>query len=229
MPQEYIIPFVIVITLFVIFYAINMASIFFDKEKLRRITKPFPFLGAVIFLMIIHIDKPLMYLPFIFGIIGDILLLDRSKKLFLYIGAVSFLINHLLLSFLIHVEFNFINPFFIIFGIVGSILLSLVVFNILFARYNKKHDITRAESVLGSIYVSNIIYNISLSVVLLIITQNLLLLIFLFGYILFLISDMAIYAKPLNQKYRIPRQGIISGAYYIAQIMFFIFTFLTLV
>lgn len=88
--------FFVFIALFAAFSLTNVIAAFFEKEKLRHITKPFCllFLGASI--ISASPDFWMLGLGCFFGSLGDLLLIYKEKKVLLLGGLVSFFVGHCL-------------------------------------------------------------------------------------------------------------------------------------
>ena len=67
----------------------------YENEKWRHITKPLCLLFLSVALICQFPDKPFLYLITIFSLLGDILLLYKSKFIFFLLGAISFLLGHI--------------------------------------------------------------------------------------------------------------------------------------
>lgn len=80
--------------LFVIASIINLISGFLEKEKVRKISKPFClfFLSLAVILAVPH--YPMLYIAALAGFIGDIILIWKDNKVCVGLGVVSFWIGH---------------------------------------------------------------------------------------------------------------------------------------
>ena len=79
---------------FVICAIIQLVFAFLEKEKYRRIEKPFCLLSLAVFALVCLPNKPLIYVGAIFGMIGDILVIIKDKKYFSW-GVLSFFFGHI--------------------------------------------------------------------------------------------------------------------------------------
>ncbi len=86
--------FLVFSILFGIFSLINILTGFFEKEKLRRISKPFCLIFLGIAAAISLPDYCLIYIGCFLGSIGDFLHLYKNNKICLVSGLSSFLLGH---------------------------------------------------------------------------------------------------------------------------------------
>ena len=94
--------------LFLIASIVHLVFCFLEKEKLRKITKPFPLallFFALVFAMPTH---PLIYLGSLLCLAGDVALLRKHKVWWFSFGLIFFLIGHLL--FITEVGLQMGNP-----------------------------------------------------------------------------------------------------------------------
>lgn len=90
------IPFCVFFSLFLLSSIIHLVFCFLEKEKLRKITKPFCVFFLAIAVIFICPNEWLIYTGLLFGVVGDILLLKKHKVWPLVIGTFSFFVNHCL-------------------------------------------------------------------------------------------------------------------------------------
>lgn len=88
------IPTYIMFGLFVATAIVQLIFAFLEKEKYRRIEKPFCLLTLAIFACVTLPTKPLIYIGALLGMIGDILVIIKDKKYFNW-GVFSFFLGHL--------------------------------------------------------------------------------------------------------------------------------------
>lgn len=86
--------FLVFCALFGIFSVVNILAGFFEKEKLRRISKPFCLVFLGVAATIALPEYYLIYIGCFLGSIGDFLLLYKSNKICLVSGLSSFLLGH---------------------------------------------------------------------------------------------------------------------------------------
>lgn len=85
------------IVLFAVFGAYSIAHLvfcFLEKEKLRKITKPFCLVLLGIAALVAKPDLPLIYIGAFLGAIGDIFLINKKKMLFFLTGTFFFISGH---------------------------------------------------------------------------------------------------------------------------------------
>lgn len=87
-------PFLVFSILFGATSAINIIASFFEKEKIRRLSKPFCLLFLGIAASIAIPTYFLIYIGCFLGALGDFLLLYKDNKSCLLLGLSSFLIGH---------------------------------------------------------------------------------------------------------------------------------------
>lgn len=80
--------------IFVIASIIQLVFAFLEKEKYRRIEKPFCLLSLAIFALVCFPTGPLIYVGAFLGMIGDVLVIIKDKKYFAW-GVLSFFFGHL--------------------------------------------------------------------------------------------------------------------------------------
>lgn len=73
----------------------HLVFVFLEKEKQREITKPMIMVALLIFALLSKINEPLIYLGMAFSLLGDVLLLLRSRKIYFVIGACFFSLTHI--------------------------------------------------------------------------------------------------------------------------------------
>ncbi len=82
--------------LYLILCGIELYFAFVEKEKARKIIKPFCVLSLTLFALLTFPDAYLIWLGLLFGVIGDVFFIFKDKQKCVYLGMASFLINHLL-------------------------------------------------------------------------------------------------------------------------------------
>jgi len=120
--------FYVFISLFGLFSLINVIAAFFEKEKIRHISKPFCllFLGASI--ISASLDFWILGLGCFFGSLGDLLLLYKEKKPLLLGGLVSFFVGHCLYIARALIYFNSLNLLRLPEFLYGSLAIFLVFY-----------------------------------------------------------------------------------------------------
>ncbi len=79
--------------LFVAATIIQLVSAFLEKETLRKITKPFCVFFLALAVVVTLPTHPLVYIGAFLGVLGDIALISKNKKIFL-LGTILFLSGH---------------------------------------------------------------------------------------------------------------------------------------
>lgn len=96
---------------FALFGAISIVNLYFaftEKDKYRKITKPFCLTFLIIAAILYKPTSPYIYIGAIFGLIGDIFFIWPSKKGFFLYGIIAFLIGHIfyLIQIILSLEGN---------------------------------------------------------------------------------------------------------------------------
>lgn len=177
--------------------------------------KVFPILALIIGMIVLTPKYPTIYIALMFGMIGDLFLLSFDKKFF-FVGASAFLVQHLFNIYNIYSTSVFEFPYYIL-GIYAGLM---VVFFIASYFLLKKFASTPFLA-LGAIYGSTLVLNVIYGSIMASQTNNMLYLLFVFGYIFFMISDGFIaqkrFIKPFGQI-----QFVVMSTYYVAQYLLFL-------
>lgn len=78
--------------LFVVATIIQLIFAFLEKEKYRRIEKPFPMMFLTIFTIVTFPRHPFIYIATTYGLLGDIFVILKPRR-FLYFGALAFFLG----------------------------------------------------------------------------------------------------------------------------------------
>lgn len=208
-----------------IFYIlVSLISLYFcfiNHHKIRKIFKAIPTLILIILLIILLYKHPLIYLALIFGLLGDLFLLSFNKKMFL-IGGICFLIEHILNLHIVFLINNTSFPLYLLMIYFPLIILIFIGGILIFKKSIKPYFL-----IFGSIYVSTLLLNFISGIILTSITHNYLLLLYVFGYLIFMISDSFVaykrFIKPFNKV-----QFLIMSTYYVAQYLLYLYFILIL-
>ena len=86
--------FYLALGLFLACSLFHLVVAFLEKEKLRKISKPFCllFLSIAVILAVPH--YPMLYIAALAGFVGDIILIWKDNKVCVGLGVVSFWIGH---------------------------------------------------------------------------------------------------------------------------------------
>ncbi len=164
----------------------------FEKEKLKKFTKPFCVLFLAVALTIAVPSNPLVYIPFYLACVGDFFLIKVHKKTSYFIGTTLFLIGHLCLFFAINrfiLECTNVTMYLIGFGVIIALSLILFIFN---------HKMCGLPTLEGNFYMFLLVALIGSTVYLVIknapkggdeFFASIMLLV---GYVLFFISDVLV-------------------------------------
>ena len=213
MKSEYITILVISI-IFLILSTISLYYCYKENQKLRKIRKPFPILSLITLLMAVAINEPILYLALICGLIGDLFLISFNKRMFLA-GLSFFLIEHFINFYALYRLTNvFNNYFYLVYGILLFVV--PIISSIVFKKFAKP-----LFTVTGRIYMATLLMHIISSIYLTVATNNLLLICYTFGYLMFLISDSLIAQKRFIAPFK-KIQFFVMITYYIAQALIYI-------
>ena len=175
---------ILCVILFVGASATHLVFAFLEKELGRKISKGFIVLTLLVFALASKCNSWLIYLGLVFALIGDILLIFESRKIYFIVGACCFSITHILNFILVSKylpeRFNWL--YFGIVILVGYLVVELV-------RPIIKNKMKKmAYPALAYLYiVLALIINIAIA---LISTHNYAFLIMLFGGAFFFTSDI---------------------------------------
>ena len=218
-----------IVELCIIFTIYSLFAIFcaifhiIKKEYLRKIIKCCPLLILIISLIIKNPTNWMPYTAFIFGCLGDALLIPRTKKLFL-LGTISFLIQHIILFVYLVLgnAFLFASPIFYI-----VIVLFEAVHIIVFIRFMKIRA-QKVLTILGAIYTAVLVLNLVTPIFISISTSSLLPLLMTLGYISYSFSDSLIILRNVHIDFPKHRDLWVIITYYLAQIILFIYIIIPL-
>lgn len=122
---------------------------FFEKEKARKIVKPFCLLFLTLAIAFFVPKHPLLYIGAIFGMIGDAFLVSTKPKFFIP-GTIAFFIGHLF----------YISEILFILNLAGSIhwifypacVLFLLSISLAFYKFSFKIAKHKTIAILGNLY-----------------------------------------------------------------------------
>lgn len=173
--------------IYILMSILHLLFAFFEKEKERKVTKPFLLFILATMAFILLPFQPFLYLGCFFALIGDICFIFKDKKKFIYLGMAAFFLNHLFFILELSLILSFKNQWNLASILIYSILFSII----LFASYFGIRKILRIEKMMsfcGCIYFTSLALDLGMTILLLI-NQHFNILFSLCGMILFLISD----------------------------------------
>lgn len=104
---------ILIVTVFMVVFIVNLYADRNEKEKLKMLTKPL-LVPLIIFFYLTNAEYINWFIvcALLFGFLGDVLLLWGSKKFFFAIGLLAFLVGHLFytLAFLQSVQYFGVVP-----------------------------------------------------------------------------------------------------------------------
>ena len=102
---------------------LELVFAFLEKEKQRKLIKPFLLLSLSLMLILLYPNFPFLYLGALCGMLGDICFIFKDDQRFVYLGLITFGLNHL---------FYVLCCFFFLQDRVSISLASIIIFAILF-------------------------------------------------------------------------------------------------
>lgn len=156
-----------------------------EKKLSRGITKVFLMPSLMLLIYFLKVSNVFLYLALTFGLLGDLFMLFKDKKIFLYGGFVSFAIGHFFYIYLILKIANIsLNPLWIsLYGVAVVFIVIYLSSTILKTKFKK-------DSWIATIY-GAILFTVLISALILTSTHRDLASGFvLFGSLLFIASDV---------------------------------------
>ena len=213
---------IVLSSLFLIIGFISLYFCYIKNEKARKIFKAIPISILLILVIALLYNHPLIYIGLLFGLFGDLFLLSFNKKLFL-IGGICFLVEHILNFYLI---FSLNPKTFSYYLLLIYFALILLVLLVGFSFFRKR--IKPIFLIFSGIYLPTLLINLIGSIYLVLTTHNLIILLYVIGYFIFIISDNLVaykrFIKPFNKV-----QFLIMSTYYLAQYLLYLYFLLILV
>lgn len=100
-----------------LFYGSQLFFAFKEKERERKIIKPFCVLALMVMALLTFPEAYCLWLGLLFGVIGDIFFIFKDNQKCVYAGLVAFLINHVL----------FIVQTFLILNVMAEVAVSHII------------------------------------------------------------------------------------------------------
>ena len=200
-----------------LFFAISIWHIYLccvrQNSFLRKATKSFCVLTLAIAVIIALPTYPLIYIGLLAGAIGDFLLIFKKKPVLFILGAVFFLVNHILI---IIQGILLLQPFTtgITIGAICFLVIAFITSYIIAFTFLKKPK----RSVPGGIYVTALMVNIGLYLLAVCMGRYEYFLICLFGAVSFMASDMLL-AYSLFVKGNQKSRHLVMATYLIGQFL----------
>ncbi|MGB7606637.1 MAG: lysoplasmalogenase [Lutisporaceae bacterium] len=125
---------ILIVIVFIITFAVNLYADKYEKQNLKALTKPL--LVPLIMVFYMSSATPINWFivtALFFGFIGDLSLLWGTKKIFLAIGLIAFLIGHLFYTsvFLQSIQYIKIVPTFFFIFLIPYILYGYLILRLL--------------------------------------------------------------------------------------------------
>lgn len=205
------------LSLFGVYNVFHLIICFFEKEQIRRITKPFCLIFLFGFALYNKPLSPLVYIAIMLGVVGDIFFLRKKERKMFLIGTIFFFSGHFLYLFeLIRETVLFTSIYFYV-GLFTILLLCC------FLLYPMTKKIAGKLSLLGNIYVPYLALTAILSLILgflelVPLSESIFVSI---GYILFLTSDSIIVYSSFKKDFK--RKDFYIMVFYLLAQFFIVF------
>lgn len=200
------------LTGFILFSFLEFYFCISQKEKMRKIFKVVPILFLIALIGTYKIQNPIVYLAICFGMIGDLFLISWNKKM-LFVGIISFFIEHILVATYAYTLHPIAFDWYYIFVVLVGML-------IVFAGYwfATKKFLPVFFRCSCTVYSSMLLFNTISSIVLFLVFQDYKYLILFFGYLIFTFSDSLVMRKRFigDTKYL---KFFVMLTYYAAQLL----------
>jgi len=197
---------------------------FINRPKLHTIFKCFPLSILIITSIILLPNEYLIYIGFIFAVIGDALILCKFKNSFVF-GAISFFISHIFflikLFLLINTANNGVFPTYL------YLLIPIMVLSIDITTTLLLFKKVKFLSIPMGLYFAILFVNLLVSTVLIALSNQIIFILMFLGYIFFIVSDIFITLKEYVIQLK-KHNFLIICTYYIAQILIAIPLYLTI-
>ncbi len=210
----------LIIVFSILFALLTVAELFFafiEADKARKIVKPFLMFVATLLCLFLFPMQPFLYLGCFFGLLGDICFIFKDKKACVYLGLLTFGLNHLfyimeMISILTYKGLMHQNHY-IIFSLIGFVFAVCMFFAI---RLVIKAEIPLALG--GCLYMTILFMDLGFNI--LMVSSGLSLMWYgVAGMILFIISDSFLtYTMFIKDVKR--RDFYIMASYLAAQVLF---------
>lgn len=129
--------------LFLLASIVQLILAFLEKEKYRRIEKPFTLLFLTIFAAVTFPNHPLIYVATLLGLLGDIFVILKPRR-FLYFGALAFFlgfVSYCLEALLFILKGNVSWIMWVVIGVTYSALLIFIIFFVGRKLVHKNKDV----------------------------------------------------------------------------------------
>lgn len=211
---------ILIIVFSILFALLTVGELFFafiEADKARKIVKPFLMFVATLLCLFLFPMQPFLYLGCFFGLLGDICFIFKDKKACVYLGLLTFGLNHLfyimeMISILTYKGLMHQNHY-IIFSLIGFVFAISMFFAI---RLVIKAEIPLALG--GCLYMTILFMDLGFNI--LMVSSGLSLMWYgVAGMILFIISDSFLtYTMFIKDVKR--RDFYIMASYLAAQVLF---------
>jgi len=189
--------FIVFSSLLFISIVVELVLAFMEKERLRKIFKIFPLLFLSIVAIYLVPEYPLLYVASLLGCLGDLLIIFEKRKIFFYLGGISFFVGHILYLLLMldlsDVTYNWYHYLIIIISLIG-------LFFVLFAI--TKNQLGLIEKIAASFYFGILILLLVNAAFITFKYNEPHTSLILVGYILFIISDIILVIKDFIKEFK---------------------------
>lgn len=203
---------IVLLCLLLLSVFVELFLAFIEKEKLRKAFKVFPLLILTIIGIRIVPNNPLLYIASFLGFLGDLFIIFEKKKIFFYLGGLSFFVGHLLYLILMLITSGVTYDWYHYLIIVISFV--LVIF-ILYRNFKEKFNLV--EVTCAAFYFGILILLLINAITISLVCKIYYLLLVALGYVLFLISDTMLIIKDFIREFK-RDDFYVMGTYLLAEI-----------
>lgn len=194
-----------------IVFILELVFCFLEKEKARKIVKPFCLIMLIILVATLKLNHAYVYGALVFGLIGDVFLIFKKQhKMLLLLGAFAFLVGHLFYIFTFANLLSYDIPQFAIVVIVGIGFFTPLI------PYKLCYKYTKSFTIPSAIYGYILVIECILSILLAVDSKSPFAILIGIGNVLFLVSDVLIFVSMFIKDFK-RRDFYIMITYLIAQ------------
>lgn len=203
---------IVLLCLLLISVFVELFLAFIEREKLRKCFKVFPLLILTIIEIRLAPTCPLLYVATFLGFLGDLFIIFEKKKVFFYIGGLSFFVGHILYLILMLTSNNIVYEWYHYLIIVASLII------VIFLMYkNLKEKFSLIDVMCGAFYFGVLILLLINAIFISIVVNNYYLVLVALGYVLFIISDTMLIIKDFIKEFK-RDDFYVMGTYLLAEI-----------
>lgn len=188
---------IVLLCLLLLSVFIELFLAFIEKEKLRKCFKVFPLLILTLIGIRIVPNTPLLYIAAFLGFLGDLLIIFEKRKIFFYLGGLSFFVGHILYLFLMLISTGVTYEWFHYLIIVASFVI------VIFIMYkNLKEKFSLIEVTCAAFYFGILILLLINAIIISFTSTTYYLLLVALGYLFFIVSDTMLIIKDFIKEFK---------------------------